>query len=39
MTYVLARMVGFKHEEANIIAYSAQYVDDATNAGTINKSY
>ena len=35
MTYVLARMVGFKHEEADIIAYSAQYVDDATNAGTI----
>jgi hypothetical protein len=35
LTYVLARMTGFKHSEANIIAHSAQYVDDATNAGII----
>lgn len=35
LTYVIARMVGFEHEEANIIAHSAQYVDDATNAGNI----
>lgn len=35
LTYVLSRMVGFEHEEANIIAHSAQYVDDATNAGNI----
>ena len=34
-TYVISRMVGFTHEEANIIAHSAQYVDDATNAGNI----
>lgn len=32
-TYVLARLAGFEHPEANIIAYSAQYVDDATNSG------
>ena len=35
ITYILARFSGFKHEEADIIAYSAQYVDDATNAGVI----
>jgi uncharacterized protein DUF6765 len=35
-TYVLARLAGFKHPEANIIAYSAQYVDDATNSGIIH---
>ncbi len=34
-TYVLARLAGFEHPEANIIAYSAQYVDDATNSGII----
>jgi hypothetical protein len=28
-------MAGFEHEEADVIAYSAQYVDDATNSGTI----
>lgn len=35
LTYVLSRIAGFEHEEANIIAHSAQYVDDATNAGNI----
>ncbi|WP_321470988.1 DUF6765 family protein [Halarcobacter sp.] len=35
LTYVLARMVGFTHDEADIISYSAQYVDDATNSGII----
>jgi len=35
LTYVLSRMVGFEHDEANIIAHSAQYVDDATNSGNI----
>ena len=35
MTYVLARMSGFNHEEADKIAYAAQYVDDATNSGLI----
>ncbi len=34
-TYVIARAAGFKHQEADIIAYAAQYVDDATNSGTI----
>lgn len=35
LTYTLARMVGFDHERAEIIAYSAQYVDDATNSGIV----
>jgi len=36
MTYVAARLAGYGKRQANIIAYSAQYVDDATNAGTIH---
>ncbi len=36
MTYVAARLAGYSKRQANIIAYSAQYVDDATNAGTIH---
>ncbi len=35
VTYVVARLAGFDHAGANIIAYSAQYVDDATNEGRI----
>ena len=35
VTYVVARSAGFNHREASIIAHSAQYVDDSTNAGTI----
>jgi len=35
ITYVCARMAGFEHDAADIIAYSAQYVDDATNAGIV----
>jgi len=35
MTYVAARLAGYSARHANIIAYSAQYVDDATNSGTI----
>jgi len=35
LTYVLARMVGFTHEEADTISHSAQYVDDATNSGIV----
>jgi hypothetical protein len=35
VTYVVARIAGFSHPQANIVAYSAQYVDDATNSGTI----
>ncbi len=35
VTYVAARLAGFEHEAASLIAYCAQYVDDATNAGLI----
>lgn len=34
-TYVVARDAGFTHEEADIVAYCAQYVDDATSEGTV----
>ena len=36
LTYIAARLAGFGHAHASIIAYSAQYVDDATNSGTIH---
>lgn len=35
VTYVAARIAGFKPEEADIVAYAAQYVDDATCEGII----
>ncbi len=35
VTYVVARLAKFSQAEAEIIAYSAQYVDDATDEGTI----
>jgi hypothetical protein len=35
VTYVLARMAGFDPQRAGIVAYSAQYVDDATNEGVV----
>ena len=35
VTYVSARIAGFSHAEADIIAYSAQYVDDATSSGPV----
>lgn len=35
VTYVAARLAGFSHADADIIAYSAQYVDDATSSGPI----
>lgn len=35
VTYVVARLAGFDHREADIIAYCAQYVDDATNHGLV----
>jgi len=35
VTYVLARLAGFAHQEAVIVAHSAQYVDDAQNRGII----
>ncbi len=38
VTYVVSRLAGFSYDEANIIAYSSQYVDDATNAGKIEFS-
>lgn len=34
-TYVTARLAGFPHDQADIIAYAAQYVDDATYSGTV----
>lgn len=35
VTYVTARLADFSPEDAGIIAYSAQYVDDAVNSGAI----
>lgn len=35
VTYVAARIAGFPHADAEIIAYAAQYVDDATCSGTV----
>ncbi len=34
-TYCIARFAGFRHPEAEMIAYCAQYVDDAINNGLI----
>lgn len=36
VTYVLARLAGFEHAKADVVAYAAQYVDDATNEGLIH---
>jgi len=36
LTYIAARLAGFNRTKASIIAYSAQYVDDATNSGVIH---
>lgn len=36
VTYVVARLAGFKQAEAQIIAYCAQYVDDATDDGLLS---
>lgn len=35
VTYIVARLAGFEHPQAEVIAHSAQYVDDATCDGTI----
>lgn len=35
LTYIAARLAGFPHRQSSIIAYSSQYVDDATNSGVI----
>ena len=36
LTYIAGRLAGYSRKKASIIAYSAQYVDDATNSGVIN---
>jgi hypothetical protein len=36
VTYVVSRIAGFEHTDAEKIAYSAQYVDDAVNEGPVN---
>ncbi len=36
LTYIAARLAGYGKRTASIIAYSAQYVDDATNSGIIH---
>lgn len=35
VTYLVARVAGFDHREADTISYCAQYVDDATGDGVI----
>jgi len=35
VTYVAARTAGFAHEEADIVSYAAQYVDDAVSSGVV----
>ena len=35
VTYVVARLAGFDAHDADVIAHSAQYVDDATESGEI----
>ncbi|MGJ8647814.1 MAG: DUF6765 family protein [Marinomonas colpomeniae] len=35
LTYVVARLAGLDHKDADIVAYSAQYIDEATNEGVI----
>jgi len=35
VTYVTARLAGFRKKEADIIAHAAQYVDDATSHGPV----
>jgi hypothetical protein len=35
IAYVIARLAGFDHRQADVVAYCSQYVDDAVNSGTI----
>ena len=35
VTYTTARIAGFNHKDSAIIAYAAQYVDDATSSGIV----
>jgi len=37
-TYVVARIAGFSHEEADVIATCSQYIDDTVNSGPVNFS-
>ena len=34
-TYVIARNAGFNHDEAAVVSYAAQYVDDAVTEGPV----
>lgn len=34
-TYVCARLAGFDHADAKVVAYAAQYVDDAVHSGIV----
>ena len=36
MTYAIARLAGFQHSKAVVIAYASQYVDDSVNQGIVN---
>jgi Family of unknown function (DUF6765) len=36
VTYVVSRLAGFSKKDANIVAYSSQYVDDAVNSGVVH---
>lgn len=35
VTYVTARAAGFEHDKAEVLAYGAQYVDDAVSSGIL----
>lgn len=36
VSYTVARLAGFVHDEARIIAYASQYVDDCRHRGIVN---
>ncbi|MDP2335892.1 MAG: hypothetical protein Q8N05_05500 [Bacteroidota bacterium] len=38
VTYIIARLAGFSADEAAVVAYSSQYVDDAVNNGLVRFS-
>ncbi|MDH4120678.1 MAG: hypothetical protein OEV94_03135 [Deltaproteobacteria bacterium] len=35
VTYVLARWAGFSSQDAGVVAYASEYVDDTTTSGTV----
>ena len=37
--YLLSRIAGFNAEQSSKIAYASQYVDDATNSGTVSYTH